>query len=126
MEFLGIGPLELLAILLLIFVVMGPGDMVRMAGTLGRALRTLRQSEFWRALQQASRELRSLPDSLARQAGMDEIQKISSDVQEKLGESRAELQDLDRQFLAWTRKPASPKEAREPDESPSAPKPEDG
>ena len=36
MEFLGIGPLELVAILLIIFLVMGPKDIVKMANTLGR------------------------------------------------------------------------------------------
>jgi sec-independent protein translocase protein TatA len=103
MEFLGIGPIELVAILIIIFVVFGPGDMVKMGATLGRSLRRLRQSDAWRAMQQATRELRSLPDNLARQAGIDEFKGVGREVREDLEESRKTVEELDGSFVAWTR-----------------------
>jgi len=98
MDFLGIGAPELVAIVLILFLVLGPGDLVKLGNTLGRAVRSLRQSEAWHSFQDASRQLRSLPDNLAREAGIDEIQ-------EEFKEQKAALDDLDRQIIAWTRIP---------------------
>ena len=106
MEFLGIGPLELIAIFLIIFVVMGPSDIVKMASTLGKTLRNLRESEMWAAMQRAQKELRSLPDTLARQVDLDEFQDVKREIEDGLGEGKKEVQDLDREFVAWTRKGA--------------------
>ena len=107
MEFLGIGPLELLAIFLIIFVVMGPSDIVKMASTLGKTVRNLRESDMWAAMQRAQKELRSLPDTLARQVDLDEFQDIKREIEDGLGEGKREIQDLDREFVAWTRKEAN-------------------
>lgn len=105
MDFLGIGPLELVTILLIIFIVMGPADMVKMGATLGRSLRRLRNSEFWGAMRDATRELRNLPDNLARQAGIDEFKEAGRDLQKDIEGARREGEALDRQFTAWTRQP---------------------
>ncbi|MQC26545.1 MAG: hypothetical protein DWG76_03735 [Chloroflexi bacterium] len=118
MEIFGIGPLELIAILIILLVVFGPGDMVKMGATLGRSLRHLRQSDAWHAMLRASRELRSLPDSLARQAGIDDFDDLRSDVNRNLSEGRRAIKDLDRKFVAWTRT------GEQEDESPP-PAPED-
>lgn len=107
MEFLGIGPLELVAIFLIIFVVMGPTDIVKMASTLGKALRKLRESEMWGIMQRAQRELRSLPDTLARQVNLDELQEIKKEIEGDLAEGKKEIQDMDREFVAWTRTDAT-------------------
>ncbi|MEX1248464.1 MAG: twin-arginine translocase TatA/TatE family subunit [Anaerolineales bacterium] len=105
MDFLGIGPTELIAILLILFLVMGPQDLVNIAGTLGRALRNLRQSNTWRAVQDAGRQLRELPESLVRKAGIEEIEKVQDELRGELKEQKAALKDLDHQITAWTRKP---------------------
>jgi Sec-independent protein translocase protein TatA len=105
MDFLGIGPLELVTILLIIFIVMGPTDMVKMGATLGRTLRSLRSSEFWRAMQDTTRQLRNLPDNLARQAGIDEFKEVGRELQKDIDATRKEGAALDRQFTAWTRQP---------------------
>lgn len=104
MDFLGIGPLELITIMLILFIVMGPADLVKMGATFGRALRNLRQSDTWKAVQQATRELRSLPESLARQANLEDFEDLKKELQQDLEAPRAEIKDLDRQFVAWTRK----------------------
>jgi Sec-independent protein translocase protein TatA len=105
MEFLGIGPTELIAILLILFLVMGPQDLVKIGSTLGKALRNLRQSNTWRAVQDASRQLRELPETLVRQAGIEEIEKVQEELRGELKEQKEALQDIDRQLTAWTRAP---------------------
>jgi sec-independent protein translocase protein TatA len=127
MDFLGIGITELVAILLIVFLVMGPQDLVKIGGTLGRALRNLRKSDTWRAVQDASRQLRELPETLAREAGIDEIKEIQRELNQELKEQKTALQDLDRQLTAWTRKPEplsqkikSEKKAAEPKEDPTS------
>jgi Sec-independent protein translocase protein TatA len=126
MDFLGIGITELVAILLIVFLVMGPQDLVKIGGTLGRALRNLRKSDTWRAVQDASRQLRELPETLAREAGIDEIKETQRELNQELREQKSALQDLDRQLTAWTRKPEplsqktkSEKKAEEPKEDPA-------
>lgn len=103
MDFLGIGPLEVIVILLILLLVMGPNDLVKMGKSFGRILRNLRQSDTWKAVQQATRELRSLPDNLARQANIDELKSLQKDLQGDLDSSRTKVEDLDKEFVAWTR-----------------------
>jgi len=104
-EFLGIGPTELIAILVIVFLVMGPQDLAKMGGTLGRTLRNLRQSGTWRAVQDASRQLRELPETLAREAGIDDLKETQRELNAEIKEQKEALQDLDHQLTAWTRKP---------------------
>jgi sec-independent protein translocase protein TatB len=75
MEILGIGPLELLFIVLIALIVLGPKDMVKAGKTIGRTLRTIVSSDTWRIVNQASREVRNLPNRLIREAGIDDLQK---------------------------------------------------
>ena len=105
MDFLGIGITELVAILLIVFLVMGPQDLVKIGGTLGRALRNLRKSDTWRAVQDASRQLRELPETLAREAGIDDLKETQRELNAEIKEQKEALQDLDHQLTAWTRKP---------------------
>lgn len=72
MEILGIGPLELFFILIIALIFLGPNDMVKAGRTLGRFLRKVVTSPTWHAVQQTSRDLRTLPNKLMRDAGMEE------------------------------------------------------
>lgn len=72
MEVLGVGPLELLFILLIALILLGPNDMVKAGRQLGRLLRSIITSPTWQAVQQTSRDLRYLPNKLMREAGLDE------------------------------------------------------
>ena len=58
MEILGIGPLEVLLILVIALIVMGPNDMVKTGRTIGKFLRQIVKSPTWQAVQQTSRDLR--------------------------------------------------------------------
>jgi sec-independent protein translocase protein TatB len=88
MDILGIGPLEFVFILLVALIVLGPKDMVKAGKTIGRALRSIVTSDTWRVVQQASREVRTLPNRLIREAGIDELQKqlpSASSIEKDLG-----------------------------------------
>lgn len=112
MEFLGIGPLELFFILLIALIVLGPNDMVKAGKTIGRFLRRLVTSPNWRALQEASREIRHLPEKLMREAGLEEIRNELPDVQiiqHEIGfeEMKQELNRLRDDLPEWTTPPGA-------------------
>lgn len=72
MSILGIGAPELLLILLLVVVILGP-ERAREAGTMvGRFLKRLISSQFWRDLAQAARFMQQLPQNLLRMAELEE------------------------------------------------------
>lgn len=84
MDFLGIGLPELALILVIVLIVLGPKDMAGTARRLARTVRTLTQSEFWRATREAWRMAQDIPNELLRDTGLEEAQKdlnkINSDL----------------------------------------------
>lgn len=75
MDLLGVGPLELGLILLIVFLVLGPDDLAATGKKIGRFLRTVRNSEFWRGVNQISKEVRTLPNTLMREAELEDLKK---------------------------------------------------
>lgn len=73
MEILGVGPTELLFILIIVLIVIGPKDLAKTGTTIGRWLNNLIQSPTWRAVQRTSKELRQLPTNLMREANLEKI-----------------------------------------------------
>jgi len=71
MEILGIGPSELVFIIIIALIVLGPKDMQKAGKTIGRWLNDLVRSDGWKAFQQTSKEIRTLPTKLMREANMD-------------------------------------------------------
>jgi hypothetical protein len=69
MELFGVGPLELLFILIIALIVLGPRDMVKAGNTLGRLMRKTILSPTWMKIQ---RDIRSLPYQMMREAGLEE------------------------------------------------------
>jgi sec-independent protein translocase protein TatB len=72
MDILGIGPLELIFILIIALIVLGPTDMVKAGRTIGKFLRQIVTSPTWHAVTKTSSELRNLPTKLIRDAGLEE------------------------------------------------------
>lgn len=68
MEILGIGMPELVFIIIIVLIVLGPKDMQNAGKTIGKWLRDLVTSDGWKIFQQTSRELRTLPNKLMREA----------------------------------------------------------
>lgn len=107
MDFLGIGPLELALILVLALIIIGPREMVRASRTIGDFMRKLMMSDAWRAMQRARSELRTLPNRLARESGLREIEReLGGAPKPVTGRPGGEAPGLD----AWTRPPAPPEE----------------
>jgi Sec-independent protein translocase protein TatA len=111
MDFLGIGPLEILFILVISLIIFGPKDIVKAGQSTGRFLRKLITSPGWRSVQQTSRDLRNLPNRLIREAGleeiqedMDEIRKIATPTDLK-GEIQDEFNKIEEGLSAWTMPP---------------------
>jgi sec-independent protein translocase protein TatB len=68
MEIFGIGASELIFILIIALIVLGPKDMQRAGRTIGRWLNQLVRSDSWKVFQRTSAELRNLPRNLMREA----------------------------------------------------------
>ena len=71
MEIFGIGASELIFILVIALIVLGPKDMQRAGRTVGRWLNQLVRSDGWKVFQRTSAELRNLPRNLMREANME-------------------------------------------------------
>jgi sec-independent protein translocase protein TatB len=71
MEILGIGWQELIFIVMIALIVLGPKDMEKAGRTIGRWLNQLVQSDGWKVFQKTSTELRNLPRNLMREANME-------------------------------------------------------
>jgi len=104
MEILGIGPLEILFILLISFVVLGPGDMAKTGRTIGRFLRKVVTSQWWSGFRSASREIGQLPYTLMREASIEEATKELNEINNTIGENITTASYTDntqREFSSW-------------------------
>ena len=120
MEIFGIGPLEILFILLIALIILGPGDMVKAGLTLGRFLRKIITSPEWHTIQRASHELRYLPNRLMREASLEDLSKDLTDINKIGGELSNEVKKVDLDLSSWTTPPDSTNSKSiqvEPDES---------
>ena len=80
MEFLGIGPLELLLVLVIALLVIPPNQLGKVGRSIGRFLNRMFRSDSWRIFRQASSELQNLPSRLAREAQLDELHSIEKEM----------------------------------------------
>ena len=89
MKFLNIGPLELVFILILALVLLGPERMIASARSLGKWIYQLVRSPFWTSVMDTSREIRDLPTKIVREAGLEEsikeIKQLNRDVGKEAG-----------------------------------------
>jgi sec-independent protein translocase protein TatB len=79
MEILGIGWQELLFIVVIALIVLGPKDMQKAGRSLGRWLNQVVQSDGWKVFQKTSSELRNLPRNLMREANM-EMREVEKEI----------------------------------------------
>ena len=93
MEILGIGPSELVFIVVIALIVLGPRDMQKAGRTVGRWLNSIIRSDGWKAFQQTSREIRSLPNRLMREANIEmmeaekQVRKTLQDEEKRISSS---------------------------------------
>jgi sec-independent protein translocase protein TatB len=79
MEFLGIGPSELVFVIIIALIILGPKDMQKAGRTIGKWMRDLVMSDGWKVFQKTSNELRNLPNRMMREANM-EVEKFNRDI----------------------------------------------
>ena len=77
MQLFNVGALELIFILLLAFIVLGPKKAVKTAGEVGQWIKKLISSQFWQDLMATSREIQDLPKKVMEEA---DIQKTMEDL----------------------------------------------
>ena len=96
MEILGVGASELVFILVVALIILGPKDMQKAGRTVGKWLRNIVTSDGWKMFQQTSRELRTLPNRLMREAN------------EELGDVGKELRNTANLINDKPQRPVSP------------------
>jgi Sec-independent protein translocase protein TatA len=116
MDIFGIGPLELVFIMIIALIVIGPQDLGKAARSAGRFLNRLYRSEAWQALTDASKSLRSLPKRLAREAALEDLDEAQRSVQDTGRELEEEMRSIDEGLKAWTK--PRPEEDPSQDDSP--------
>jgi len=92
MEFLGIGPLELMIVFIIILLILGPNEMVKTGRTIGEIFRKISRSDEWKGLNKISREIRTLPNRLAREAELDHL-KEEIDLNKQISPIAKEIKD---------------------------------
>lgn len=75
MEIFGIGPLELLLIVFLALIVLGPKEMIEMSKKSAGWLRKIRQSDAWKT----TREVMDIPNKVMKETGLeDELREMNT------------------------------------------------
>lgn len=99
MQIFGIGPLELLFILVIMILVLGPKGMVKAARESGKYIRKVTRSPLWAEIVGTSREMRNLPAKIIKDAGIQEeidelrrstLPELDSDTQRYLQQNKGE------------------------------------
>jgi Sec-independent protein translocase protein TatA len=72
MEIFNVSPWELVLILLVALIVLGPENMVKTARSAGKAVNRFTKSAMWATLRSTTKELRDLPTRIVREAGLEE------------------------------------------------------
>jgi sec-independent protein translocase protein TatB len=121
MDFLGVGPLELILIIVLALVLVGPRDLAKFGRDAGRFLNRLYRSPAWRTMNDASRELRNLPTRLAREAELDTLQRDLKQAGEGL---QQDVQAASEGMSAWTTPAPPPLPGQPASASSELPRPE--
>ncbi len=110
MDFLGIGMPELIFIVLIALIIIGPKDMEKTGRAIGRFLNNLIRSDGWQAFRQTSREVRNLPNRLMREANIEEIQKLAKDPlnQNRIPSSSKQKSEQNDRYGVWSNPGAQP------------------
>lgn len=107
MKFFNLGLAEILFIVILALIVLGPGNMVKVAKDAGKFLRRITRSPYWQEVWATRRELNEIPKILAKEAQLDETLKslnretreihssVASSMSELIKEVETPLKEVD-------------------------------
>jgi Sec-independent protein translocase protein TatA len=95
MEILNIGPLELIIILALMFILLGPKEMVLTAHRIGAWVRNFLRSPMWREIWGISQDIRELPKKIVSESGLEEtMEELKQTTQEATDEINKEHKEV--------------------------------
>ena len=89
MNIFGIGPLEIIFILIIGILVLGPEGMVEAGKKLGRWMRSIIRSTWWQNIRQGINDIQYLPQRLIREAELeelDQLRKLTNDSLPSIGD----------------------------------------
>lgn len=72
MDFLGVGPTEVLLIIAIAIIVLGPKNMAETGRAIGSWLNRFVQSDLWKILKNTSQEIQRLPTQLMREDNLEQ------------------------------------------------------
>ena len=99
MKIFNIGPLELILILVVMFILLGPSGMQNTARQVGKWIRQVIRSPMWREIMGYSREIRELPTKIVRDTGLEEdMAEIRKATQATTDEINEAVQDANREI----------------------------
>lgn len=87
MQIFNIGPLELMLIIILALVVLGPEDMVKYSKTAGKWVNKVIHSDTWKSVVNTSREISEIPKKVIREAGIEEELREINDLTKRVDQS---------------------------------------
>lgn len=102
MDIFGIGWLELIFILMIAMIVVGPRDLSKVGKQIGRFLNRVYKSDSWKMLNDASRTLRNLPNRLAREAALEDLDSLRDSIKDTGKMIKGEMQDFNSSLETWT------------------------
>ena len=76
MNIFGIGPLEIIFVLIIGILVLGPEGMIVAGRKLGKSLRSIVRSAWWQNIRRGVNEIQHLPQRLMREAELEELKEI--------------------------------------------------
>lgn len=106
LNILGIGPLEVLFFVVLLLLLFGPTDLVKMARRIGAFINRMTRSQNFQAIQQTSAEIRKLPERLIQEAQLDDLQQALQPELKEIQQAAQPLQDLQRTLVSGAPAPS--------------------
>ncbi len=76
MNILGIGPLEIVFVLIIGILILGPEGMIEAGRKLGKFMRSIIRSSWWQNIRNGVDEIQHLPQRLMREAELEELNEI--------------------------------------------------
>ena len=90
----GIGPLEVIFIVIMMLIILGPRDMVKTGRKLGETVRKLRESPTLAMIRNTAGALRNLPETFISETGVQEMQEELLRGTEEIRDLGKDLEDL--------------------------------
>ena len=76
MNIFGIGPLEIIFVLIIGILVLGPDGMISAGGKMGKFMRSIIHSKWWQNVRKGVSEIQYLPQRLMREAELEELNEL--------------------------------------------------